>query len=334
MKLSALDNYECPSCHSDALSTEETMHGDVDVTDTNLTCTSCGQAYAVLNGIPRFVPANNYATSFGYQWNIHRRSQLDSYTKLPITRNRLFGVTEWPERMDGQRVLEAGSGAGRFTEILVSTGATVFSFDYSSAIDANHANNGHAQNLNLFQGDIFNIPLRKGSFDKVMCLGVIQHTHDPKKGFINLAEMVRPGGELVIDAYTRSLVSLLQWKYVLRPITMRMKQETLYSIISKAAPPLVPITKFLRKIGGRMGARLSPICEYSYLGLPPEINRDWAILDTFDMYSPAHDHPQSIASVTRWFVEAGFQDIKVAVGPNGVVGKGQRPTAPIHSNPR
>lgn len=316
------DQFFCPTCGSKLLPSEKSPAGEE-----KINCLGCEQSYQIRDDIARFVPQDNYAASFGYQWNIHQRSQLDSHTKLPITRNRFFAVTGWPENMEGQRILEAGSGAGRFTEILVGTGAEVFSFDYSLAVDANHANNGSASNLNLFQGDIFNIPLRKGSFDKVMCLGVIQHTPDPERAFNSLAAMVKPGGELVIDAYTRSLVSLLQWKYVLRPITMHMNPQTLYKIISKATPPLIPMTRLLRKIGGRAGARLSPICEYSHLGLPPAINCDWAILDTFDMYSPAHDHPQSISSVTRWFKDAGFEYIEVKFGPNGVIGKGRRPFA-------
>jgi 2-polyprenyl-3-methyl-5-hydroxy-6-metoxy-1,4-benzoquinol methylase len=319
MQAFALDQYRCPTCTSGTLGLKAPLGGEQ-----TIVCDGCGSSYEMRNGLPRFVALDNYATSFGYQWNIHRRSQLDSHTGLPITRSRLFSVTGWPEDMQGQRVLEAGSGAGRFTEVLVGTGANVFSFDYSNAVEANLANNGHASNLVLFQGDIFNIPLEKNSFDKVMCLGVLQHTPDPEKAFRSLAAMVKPGGQLAVDAYTRRFVSLLQWKYVLRPITMHMKPETLYKVVSKVAPSLIPTTKFLRRFGGRMGARLSPICEYSHLGLSAEVNRDWAILDTFDMYSPAYDYPQSIASVTKWFEGAGFDNINVRFGPNGVVGTGRR----------
>ena len=73
---------------------------------------------------------------------------------------------------------------------------------------------------------------------------------------------------------------------------------------------------------GRVGARLMPISEFSWLGLPEALNRKWAILDTFDMLSPQHDHPQSIATVHRWYRECGFRDIEVFRGPNGVIGRG------------
>ena len=90
---------------------------------------------------------------------------------------------------------------------------------------------------------------------------------------------------------------------------------------------LLPVAVWLRRRAGRIGARLLPIVEYSHLGLPAALNREWAILDTFDMYSPAHDHPQTGSTVQRWFSEAGFEQVSVTDGPNGIVGKGRLPFA-------
>lgn len=293
--------------------------------DGSLACTGCGARFPIQNAIPRFVPAENYAISFGYQWNLHTRTQLDSFTGLPISRKRVFSASRWPERLEGQTILEAGSGAGRFTEILIQTGAELFSFDYSSAVDANAANNGGKENLHLFQADIFRIPLPNSSFDKVLCLGVLQHTPDPERAFKCLAEMVRPEGELVIDIYSKTLVSVMRWKYLLRPITVRIPQKVLYKAISSIVPFLIPVSRILRRLAGRFGARLLPIIEYSHLGLSPELNRQWAILDTFDMYSPIHDHPRSISTVRKWFDEVGFESVSVDYGPNGIVARGCRP---------
>lgn len=317
-----LELFRCVRCGNGAL--RQNVSSFDNGTEVSLECAACGASYPIRRGVPRFVPADNYAGSFGFQWNKHRQTQLDSHTGLSISRNRLFEVTQWSPRLDGQRVLEAGSGAGRFTEMLVTTGAQVYSFDYSSAVEANYANNGHNANLCLFQGDIFNIPLREASFDKVLCLGVIQHTPDPQAAFASLARQVRPGGELVIDVYAKRLLSLLHWKYVLRPLTRRMGKERLYRIICKAVPLLLPIAVGLRRTIGPAGARLMPILEYSNLKLPPELNEEWAILDTFDMYSPAHDHPQSLATVRHWFKSAGFSGMEVRYGQNGVVGRGTK----------
>lgn len=294
--------------------------------DSKLICEKCKNSKPVINGIPRLVNLDNYSESFGYQWNIHAATQLDSHSKLPISEERINKVTGWyGKSLKGQKILEAGSGAGRFTEVILKTDGDLYSFDYSNAVEANAKNNKGAKNLNLFQGDIFNIPFEDYYFDHVLCLGVIQHTPDPERAFYELAKKVMPGGFLYIDVYTRSWYHLLAWKYVLRPVTKRMGREKLYNIIKVATPHLIPITKLLRKLFGRAGARLMPIVEYSHLQLAPKLNEEWAICDTFDMYSPAHDHPQSMKSVKKWFENVGFEEVEVWYGDNGVVGRGKRP---------
>lgn len=278
-----------------------------------------------VDNIPRFIPDAQYASSFGLQWNRHARAQLDSHTGQSISRDRLFGVTGWPTHLTGEHILEAGCGAGRFTEVLAATGADVWSFDLSAAVEANHTNHSHLSNVHIFQASITDIPFALGQFDRVLCLGVLQHTPDPAAAFRSLAAQVRPGGNLVIDVYRRDLAALLQWKYVLRPLTRQMHPDRLYRIIQWGVPRLIPIARFARHAMGRVGARLVPIAEYSHLGLSDALAREWAILDTFDMYSPAHDHPQTLATVQQWFADAGLVDVVVERGPNGIIGRGRRP---------
>jgi SAM-dependent methyltransferase len=310
-------HFQCPACRIGALNSGEAQ----------LSCTQCGKTFPVVNGVPRFVSSDQYAGTFGMQWNIHRQAQLDSHTGLPLTRHRCELATRWPDNLAGETILEAGSGAGRFTEILATTGAEILSFDLSSAVDANFANNGHNANVQIFQGDLFDIPAREQSVDKVLCLGVIQHTPDPEAAFRSLARYVRPGGQIVIDSYASRLRSMLSWKYLLRPITTRMDKERLYWVIAKLAPPMGPMSIFLRRTFGKAGLRLLPIVQYDDLGLPPELNREWAIMDTFDMLSPVHDHPQSVQTVKRWFQQAGLIDIAVEYGMNGILARGHRPSS-------
>jgi SAM-dependent methyltransferase len=325
MNTTAVQYFRCISCDSKTLTFVPAGFKRKVAEQESLLCENCSAVYPVIDSIPRFVSSENYTKSFGFQWNVHTKTQLDSYTGRQISEKRLFDVTGWSRDLSGQLILEAGSGAGRFTECLLKTGATVFSFDYSSAVDSNGRNNIQSRRLTLFQADIRNIPLRRATFDKVLCLGVLQHTPGPDKAFMSLSEMVRPGGELVVDLYQKSILGLLQWKYVLRPITTRMDQRKLYGILARLVPALLPAAKNLRRIAGGVGARLIPIAEYSHLQLSPEINEQWAILDTFDMYAPVHDHPQTSRTLKRWFEEAGFMEISVCPGPNGLVGKGLKP---------
>src|ERR1700730_8918756 len=43
-----------------------------------LVCTSCGRKYPQINGVIRFIDEQQYAGSFGFQWHVHARTQLDS----------------------------------------------------------------------------------------------------------------------------------------------------------------------------------------------------------------------------------------------------------------
>ena len=93
----------------------------------------------IINRIPRFVNSENYAAAFGLQWEIFRQTQFDSFTQNPISENRLEIALGQPlETIKGLKILEAGSGAGRFTEVLLKYGAEVYSFDISNAVEANY----------------------------------------------------------------------------------------------------------------------------------------------------------------------------------------------------
>jgi len=164
-----------------------------------------GAAFPIIDGIPRFVPAENYASDFGRQWRMFPATQLDSHSGLAITEERLARCLDRDlAQLAGRRVLEAGSGAGRFTEVLLNHGARLDSFDYSSAVEANATNNG-AKAFTLVQADIRAMPFAPASYDYVICLGVLQHTPDTEQSIAKLWEMVRPGGRLVIDHYRWNL---------------------------------------------------------------------------------------------------------------------------------
>ncbi|HEV3311593.1 MAG TPA: methyltransferase domain-containing protein, partial [Chloroflexota bacterium] len=153
------------------------------------------RAYPMVDGIPRFVPSEAYTASFGVQWNAHVETQLDSHTGRNISRERLTRCLGGPvEALSERTVLEAGCGAGRFTELLVGAGALVHSIDMSAAVDANHRNIGDVPNHVLAQADLLKPPFPRESFDVVLCLGVLQHTPSTRLSLESLWCFVKPGG--------------------------------------------------------------------------------------------------------------------------------------------
>jgi len=311
------------------------MTGDL-VESGELRCSRCHATFPVLKGIPRFVPLDNYASSFGFEWLQHARTQYDTYTGTNISETRFFQETGWPRRLDGERVLEVGSGSGRFTQQAARTGAIVVSVDYSLAVVANYASNGRLPNVLIAQGDIYRLPVQHGSFDKVFCFGVLQHTPDPEQAFLSLPRHLKPGGQLVVDVYKRKdsfrgyIGRVVDLKYWLRPLTSRLPPETLYRWVTRYIHFMWPAARRINRIPG-LGRWLNwrlLIADYrGVFSLSESQLKEWAILDTFDALSPRYDYPQTLDTVRRWFTRAGLEEIEVRYGYNGIEGRGRKPAA-------
>jgi SAM-dependent methyltransferase len=318
----------CPVCGGD-LSIRDAARGDDDRVQTGLlVCHPCRKTFPILQGVPRFVPAENYAASFGWQWNRHRQTQYDSHTGTKISETRFFEETRWPRNLQGRTVLEVGSGAGRFTEQALKTGALVVSLDYSSAVDANYASHGIDRNVLIVQGDIYAMPFKGFSFDKVFCFGVLQHTPAVKEAFLSLTKFLKAGGNLAIDVYAVNWKLFFKSYYLWRPLTRRMPHEHLYALIRQYVRVMWPLVSLIGRLpGGRLINRsLFSIADYrGKVPLSDDLLKEWAILDTFDTFSPRYDKPQFLSTVRRWFVEAGLTDIDVRFGYNGIEGRGTRP---------
>jgi SAM-dependent methyltransferase len=278
----------------------------------------------VRDGIPRFVPDDGYAESFGEQWARYRRVQLDSVTGKPLSRDRLVSGTRWLlEELRGERVLEVGCGAGRFTEVLAATGAEVWAVDASSAVEACAETVAGAANVRLAQADLFALPFAPGSFDRVLCYGVLQHTPDPRAAFLALVEQVRPGGLLAADVYRKAqYVDRWSAKRLWRPLTTRMSRTRLRRLVEWYVPRWLPVDTRLARVPrvGRFLVAVVPCWNYTgLLPLSPEELRAWAVLDTFDALSPRYDEPQTLESVREWCDEAGLVDVDVRPGGNGIL---------------
>ena len=328
MRREHLDLLVCPSCRGALVLSA--AQGEAPILDGELGCPVCATTYPIRGGVPRFVPPGNYAAGFGLQWNTHARTQYDSFNGTRISETRFFAQTKWPRQLAGEVVLEVGSGSGRFTEQIASTGATVVSLEYSTAVDANFAANGSRPNVLIIQADLYAMPLREASFDRVVCIGVLQHTPDVARSFRMLVGCLRPGGHLAVDVYRkpRGVRRLFNTKYWVRPLTRRVPPATLYRVTSRYVKTMWPLARLLARVPG-VGRRLNwMLLIADYQGVLPLSDAqllEWAVLDTFDMLAPAYDDPQDRETLERWFIEAGMRDIEVHPGYNGIEGRGTRP---------
>jgi SAM-dependent methyltransferase len=272
-----------------------------------------GQRFPIVGGVPRLCEADNYTSNFGTQWNMFRETQLDAAgTKPGPSERRFFAETAWtPDDLAGLDVLEVGSGAGRFSQVVLRrTQANLYSVDYSSAVDANFKNNGAIApgRLHLFQASIYDMPFADNSFDKVFCLGVLQHTPDFEGSVRSLVRKAKVGGEIVVDFYcVRGWWTKITGKYLLRPFTRRMEQQRLYRLIESNARWMMRLAEAMNRVGLHPLTRFLPIPDLAIMppGLSPAQMREWVVLDTFDMLSPEYDNPQRIGTVAQMFERSG-----------------------------
>lgn len=282
-----------------------------------------GNIFPVVNAIPRFVERENYANSFGMQWNLFSDTQIDKLNKSKITEERFYKNTRMTNKqLSGKNILEVGSGAGRFTEVLLKTGGNIFSIDYSNAVEANYKNNG-VNDFFLAQASVYELPFKVESFDFVFCFGVIQHTPDVEKSFASMLPFLKRGGQVAIDVYAKKFATKFHTKYWFRPLTKKMNHQKLLNLIRWYVPKWFPFSTALLKIpyAGKFLAQIIPIVNYSKQF--PELSKkqliEWAILDTFDMLSPEFDNPQSLSTLKGWVKKYNLVEVYCGKGDNGYV---------------
>lgn len=290
-----------------------------------------GEIFAIRDGIPRFVDGSTYADAFGAQWKRYRLTQLDSYSRAPITRDRVrrcLGQDLW-RNLAGKRVLECGCGAGRFTEVLLDRGACVISVDLSDAVEANLQNFPETARHQVAQADILRLPFQRSQFDIVFCLGVIQHTPKPERTIAALFEHVKPGGALVIDHYTYSLSELTKSAMVFRQILKRFPKDSGLRWTESIVRALLPLHKRAR--GSRLAqmflSRLSPVlCYYrAYPELNDDMQYQWALLDTHDSLTCWYRHLRTRSQIQSTLESLGLEEIVCGYNGNGVEARAWRP---------
>lgn len=321
MNLAHLTLLACPECLGALRCRQFGRQSSGALLDGALECTSCNKEFPVVGGIPRFVARENYASSFGLEWTRHARTQYDSYCGLPVSQRRFYAQTHWSRDLRGELVLEVGSGSGRFTEQAAETGATVVSLDYSYAVEANYASNGGRPNVLIVQADVFAMPLRPGTFDKVFCFGMLQHTPDPAKAFAALPRVLRAGGALCADIYKATFFrAFCHTKYYVRPFSRRLPPDRLYARVCAWVNFMWPFAAVVRRLpkGHSINWRLL-IADYSFLGLEGQVLKEWSYLDTFDMLAPRYDRPARIGTVRRWAREAKLESVEAEYTAHGIV---------------
>jgi 2-polyprenyl-3-methyl-5-hydroxy-6-metoxy-1,4-benzoquinol methylase len=282
-------------------------------------CPACKRAYPKVNGIARFVDAQHYAASFGFQWHRYQKTQLDHDEVRESEQNFRMKTALRPEELAGKLVLDVGCGMGRFAEVATRWGARVVGIDLSAAAEV-AAKNLADRDFVAFQADVFALPFAPESFDVIYSVGVLHHTPDCEAAVKALGKYLKPGGVLAVWLYS-GYNKWYRFSDFWRRYTHRMKPETLHSILKVAVPVFYNTQQVLKKVPvvGRPAAGLL----HHVFPVNRQKNPENRMLDTFDWYSPKYQSKHTYEQVFRWYEAMGMDDMRI--GEFAIAVRGRKP---------
>lgn len=350
MKSRLLDLLCCPECKV-ALSLELACYSGDEIVSGMLRCPTCGEGFPIRDAIPRFVPGDVSVESFSFQWKRWRLTQLDPADRRSSESTFQASTGRRPEELAGKLVLDAGCGAGRFTDVVARGGAEAVGVDLSFSVDAARQNLGSLPNCHLVQADILQLPFRPESFDFGYSIGVLEHTPDPQTGFARLLSALKPGGEVAVFVLPRRRLTETL-RYFPERVNEVLGQDASYRIPGRLAGLirwLAPLLDWTTDTSGQLGRAVTTrlpqrwcywLCHaaiplyYLYrvpifypfrlltrIAMDPDPER--RVLDTFDWYSPRYKWTRSFTEVRGWFEAAELEEI--ALLPRAVAVRGKKP---------
>ena len=284
---------------------------------TGTLASEAGTRYSIIRSIPRFVVAENYADSFGFEWNRWPRLQFESEN---VGKPMEGWTTQMWERITcvqdqqvkDRTIVEFGCGPGRFLDVVRRKGGRAVGIDLSSAVEAARRNFNEDPNVLIVQGDLLKPPFRKEAFEGGYSIGVLHHTPDPEAGLRALARTIKPGGWIACSVYPkgslydfRSTARLRKLHHAFKP-RFGYRPALFYSYLS--AFFLVPAFRLGKKFWG-LRSCLNWIERQCLVNLHLRDVR-WRILDTFDAITPTLASTHTDEEVRGWMEQAGCSSVQ------------------------
>jgi SAM-dependent methyltransferase len=271
----------CPSCGG-----EFAIDGD------RAACKGCAKTFAREEGIWRlFQPSEPFDGDVtqlvkgfyeehpfpGYDEDESLRSLMDKARKGVYA--RLLGE----QLPSNARALEVGCGTGQLSNFLGIGCRTVVGADLclnSLRLAEGFRSRHDLRRVRFLQMNLFRPAFAPGSFDVVLCNGVLLTTTDPRAGFESIARLVKPGGHIVIGLYnTYGRLAVDSRRVFFRMTGGRMRW----------------VDPYLRKV--RMSA---------------EKEDAWF----HDQYRHPHETKQTMGEVLGWFEASGFDFVSAVPKTN------------------
>jgi SAM-dependent methyltransferase len=242
--------------------------------------------------------------AYALQWNRFRivRPEEDRATFAARA-----GVT--PSDLAGQIVLDAGCGMGRYLKVVAEGGpGLVVGLDLSWATLAARDQTRDAPGVEVVRGDLLRPPLAASSFDFIYSLGVLDHTPDPRRAFLALAGLLKPGGRIAIWVYPKEKAAVERMMNAQRAVSSRLPLPVL-TAMSRALAPVGLLKRRMMASRHRVVERAGVALHYLTIGVSMHPDAEVRVCDTLDWYAPRFVSRHTTEEVAGWFEAAGLIDV-------------------------
>ncbi len=221
-----------------------------------------------------------------------------------------------PEKIiRGELGLDLGCGCGWDTYIMAKGNPSVriVGMDISDgAYNASELSKG-LNNVSILKGSAEDIPLRAGVCDFVYSFGVLHHTPDYTKGFVEIVRVLKKSAPCFLYLYedhSENMIKYLALKLItaIRKITVRIPPKALYFLCSVFSP-LVFIclslpSRLLSKF--KSTAHLAKAMPFNFAEGPFALGAD-----LYDRFSAPIEYRFSREEVYDLFAKTGFSGINI-----------------------
>jgi SAM-dependent methyltransferase len=246
------------------------------------TCTGCGARFGADEGIPDLRVSGGARTeavrAFYARAPFPGYPPRDSLSALRsrAERSRFAQLLDRAIAPDAT-VAEIGCGTGQMSLFLAHGDRMIIGADLSRPslrVGADAARRYGIDRVLFVETDLHRPGLKPRAFDIVYSSGVLHHTPDPRVAFRAVADLVRPGGFLIVGVY--NTIARL-------PLRMRraIARLTRFRVV-----PFDPVLRDRRD--------------------EPERHEAWRR----DQYQHPEEHSHTVAEVTRWFRENGLEYLR------------------------
>lgn len=235
------------------------------------------------------------------QWGQYRTSPDAPY---------LFAEWIHPNTLEdfrGKRVLDAGCGSGQHALLVAPYAREVVAADLNTAELARQAV-AAAPNVTAVAADIAAMQAAE-PFDVVYCIGVIHHTDDPDRTFENLKRLTRPGGRIIVWAYSRegNLLNRTLLEWVRNAGLKKLPFGVLRALSFAATVVLYPVVWTIYLLPLR-----AVLPFYEYFANFRRLSFRHNVLNVLDKLNAPQTWFIPRAQVERWFSPAEFTAVHVS----------------------